>query len=331
MLDRKGIKRLTSALCLCALLALPSVVTAQTQSTETEALDAIKRATNPTLKLAAAEDFVARFPKSSARSNIAELIATEILKVRNGAVALTLLERAQAIFTTEQEREILKPVALEVQVSGGRFEFAFTLAGEMLARDPENLQVLIQMNQAGTNPKVKLDRKLADQALQYGLTAISIIEKGVKPAKISDERWAIHKADLWFCYRNTAILYLAQPEPNTQEAKAFSSKASLLKPLEPMNFAILGKALELEHAKQFEAYEKIAEGELKLEARKKLDLVLDALIDAWARAVGLATGRREYQELITSLVPDLTMHYRARNKSIVGLQGLIDRYRVRLN
>src|SRR5215211_7083480 len=83
------------------------------QLTEAEALLAITVATNPSTKLAAAEEFVARFPKSASRLKAAELVAAEILKVRNGTVAITLVERAQSIFTADAEREIFKPVALE--------------------------------------------------------------------------------------------------------------------------------------------------------------------------------------------------------------------------
>jgi tetratricopeptide (TPR) repeat protein len=328
MLNHKDTKTLISVFYLCAFVIAPYVASAQSAPTEAEAVAAVKLATNPTLKLAAAEDFVARFPNSSARLSIAELIASEILKVKNGAVVLSLLERAQAVFTSQREREIFKPAALEAHVRGERFEDAFALANEILATDPQNLQVLIQLNQAGTEASVKQNRKLADQALQYGLTAISIIEKDIKPPKISDERWAIYKSDLWFCYRNTAILYLGLPAPNTEQTKALSTKAAALKPSEPINFAVLGMALDLEYTKGLEVYEKMAEGASKQEARRQLDGVLDAVIDAWARAVGLAMGRPQHQDLIQRLVPTLTKYYRARNnESTAGLQELVNRYR----
>lgn len=325
-MDHKFTKTLAIAFCLCA---FASVASAQSTPTEAEAVAAVKLATNPTLKLAAAEDFVARFPNSSARLGVAEFIAAEILKVRNGAVVLSLLERAQAVFTSEREREIFKPAALEAHVRGERFDEAFALGSEILANDPQNLQVLIQLNQAGTEASVKQNRKLADLALQYGLAAISIIEKDIKPAKISDERWAIHKSDLWFCYRNTAILYLGLPTPDTEQTKALSTKAAALKPSEPINFAVLGMALDLEYTKGLGTYEKMTEGASKQEARRKLDGIQDAIIDAWARAVGLAIGKPQHQDLIQRLVPTLTKYYRTRNKeSAAGLQELINRYRV---
>lgn len=332
MLKRKNTKTLMGALCFCAFL-VPILATAQVQRTPTEAevLAIVKSATNPTLKLAAAEDFVARFPNSGARSSIAELITGEILTVRDGAVALALLERAHAIFTTEQEREILKPAALHAHVTNGKLDHAFAVAKEILATDPENLRVLMLMNQAGISEGLRRELKLIEQALQYGLTAISIIEKGIKPAKISDEAWSMHKAEVWFCYRNTSILYLALPTPNLEESKKLSRKATLLKPLEPFNFALLGMAFDREYDIQRQVYEKMPDGPAKQEARKKLDSTLDSIIDAWAKAIGLATGQPRYQDLITTFVPTLMKYYRLRNNdSAAGLQALINKYRVPL-
>src|SRR5688572_6740885 len=117
---------LIAAVCFCVLALAP--VSAFTQSTsEAQALEAIKLATNPTSKLAAAEDFVARFPKSNERLRIAELIAKEILRIKDGTVALALVERARDVFTSEKEREILKPVTLEAFALGDRTDDAFAL------------------------------------------------------------------------------------------------------------------------------------------------------------------------------------------------------------
>src|SRR5688500_2649214 len=129
-------------LVLCVLLLCFQEAVFSQASNEAQALAAIKLATNPSSKLAAAEDFVARFPKSVERLRIAELISEEILKIKDGYVALALLDRAKAVFTSDEEREILKPVALEAFAIGGRPDDAFALAGEMLAKNPDDLRVL---------------------------------------------------------------------------------------------------------------------------------------------------------------------------------------------
>src|ERR1700741_1125103 len=207
----------------CVVVVLNTTVLPQS-TTEVDALAAIKLATNPTTKLTAAEDFIAKFPNSTARLSVAEAIAGEILKVKNVAVALTLLERAQAIFTLDNEREVPKPTALDVYAIGNRADDAFALAAEMLAKNPEDLHVLMRMTKAGTEEARKKNRKYADTSLQYGLKAIALIEANKKPAASDDRMWALQRGDLDQLYQQTAILYLAQG--NAQEARARLTKAS---------------------------------------------------------------------------------------------------------
>jgi tetratricopeptide (TPR) repeat protein len=305
----------------------PGIAVAQSPA-ETEALAAVKLATNPTTRLAAAEDFIAKFPNSTARINIAEIIADEILKIKNGSVAVALLERASAVFTTEQEKEILKPVALRAYAIGNRPDEAFALAGEMLAKDSEDLDVLARMTQAGAEEAKKKNRKYAEVSLQYGLKAIDLIEAGKKPANLDNETWALHKRNLAQLYQQTAILYLATG--NTQEAKTRLTKASSLAPQDPSNFALLGRIINADYLTEMKAYEAMPEGQAKQEALKKLETILDSMIDAYARAAGLATGVAEYQTLLQQVIPDLTAYYKYRNnQSTKGLQQLINRYRPR--
>jgi hypothetical protein len=320
-----SLNRKVLLIVLCIFVVSHTRVFAQS-TTEADALASIKLATNPTTKLAAAEDFVAKFPKSNARLNIAELIADEILKIKNGSVALALLERAQAVFTSDAEREIFKPAALEAYVSGNRVDDAFALAGEMLKSNTDDVRVLARMTFAGSEQARKKNRKYADVSLQYGLKAIALIEQDKRPANISDERWTAQKGNLGQLYQQTAILYLAAG--NKSEAKARLTKASVLSPLDPSNFALLARVMNADYVSQKEAYEAMAEGEAKQEARKALENLLDSMIDAYARAAGLATGRAEYQTLLQQVIPDLTTYYKYRNnQSIKGLPQLINRYR----
>ena len=296
------------------------------QTTEDDALTAIKRATNPTTKLSAAEDFIAKFPNSNARLSVAETVAGEILKIKNGAVALALLDRARAVFTSEQEQEILKPVALEAYALGNRIDDAFALASEMLAKNPDDVNVLTRMTLAGTEETRKKNRKYTELSLQYGLKAIVLIEAGKKPAGTDDETWALQKDNLAELYQQTAILYLASG--NTQEAKSRLTKAATLSPLDPSNFALLARVMNADYLLQMDAYEVMPDGKARQDAQQKLDALLDSMIETYARAAGLATGRAEYQTLLQQVIPDLTIYYKRRNNdSIKGLQQLINRYR----
>lgn len=303
-LSHKDAKTLKRILCLCVLVICQSV---QTQAqTEAESLAAVKLATNPTTKLAAAEEFIARFPNSNARLSIAELVSAEILKVKDGAVTLALLERARAIFTSDQEREVFKPVALKAYATGNRPDDAFALADEMLAKNPDDLSVLVRMTQVGTEEARKRNRKHTEVALQYGLKAIALIEAGTT-----------NNAVLAQLYQQTAILYLAAG--NTDEAKSRLTKATTLAPQDPTNFALFGRVINADYVALVDANQKTS---------RELESILDLIIDNYARAVALATGRAEYQTLMQQVIPDLTIYYKQRHKgSIKGLQQLINRYK----
>ena len=284
--------------------------------TEADALAAIKLATNPSTKLAAAEDFVTKFPNSNARHDIAELIAAEILKIKNGAVALALLERAQAVFTSPEEREIFKPVALTAYELANRPDDAFALADAMLAKNPKDLAVLMQLTQLGTDEARKRNRKYADVSLQYGLKAIALIEADNKTENLGQ------------LYQQTAILNLAAG--NTREAKSRLEKATTLSPQDPGNFALLGRVINVDYLTQLSTYESMPDGKAKQDVAKQLNSILDTVIDNYAHAAGLAVGRAEYQTLLRQVLPDLTTYYKQRNDgSIKGLQQLIDRYKAR--
>lgn len=316
----------------CTMVLCTGLVCAQTtQLTEADALTAIELATNPSTKLAAAENFVNRFPKSSSRIKAAQLVAAEILKVRNGSVAITLVERAQAIFTADAEREIFKPVALGAYATGNRPKDAFKLATELLAKDPNDLYVLIQMTRAGAAEVRKRNREHVEVALQYGLKAIELVEARTKTSRLDDDLSATATArnpnvDLGDLYQQTAILYLGTG--NTEEAKARLTKATTLRPDDPSNFALLGRVIHADYVKQTEANEALPDGKQKQETKKKLDALLDTIIDAYARAAGLSIGRPEYQQLMQQVIPDLTNYYKYRNnQSTKGLQQLINKYR----
>jgi len=262
------------------------------------------------------------------------LVAGEILKVQNGAVAITLVERAQSIFTNDDEREILKPVALEAYATGNRPNDAFKLAAELLAKNPDDMYVLVHMTRAGAEEVRKRNREHAAVALQYGLKAIALIEDGrvAKPSRRPDDLSATtsssvdYSAELAPLYQQTAILSLGTGD--TEAAKARLTKATTLRPDDPSNFALLGRVLHADYVTQMDAYKALPEGKQKQETLKQLDALLDPIIDAYAHAAGLALGRPEYQPLMQQVIPDLTNYYKYRNnQSTKGLQQLINKYR----
>jgi tetratricopeptide (TPR) repeat protein len=296
-------------------------------SPEAVAFMNVRMAGNPAAKLAAAEDFVAKFPSSSRRLEVAEMVATQISTVRNPAVAVGLVDRARAIFTGQDELEFIKPVALEIFADAGRADEAFQLAAEILGTKPDELWILIKMAFLGAQEAKKRNQKYVEISVSYGTRAIEIIEADQKPRSIDAESWIEQKSSLPNLYQQIGILNLAQGR--TEEAKTLFNKAAKLGPKDPANFALLGRVLNAEYEKSMVAYEAMVQSKTKEEEKKKLELLLDEIIDKYARAAGLATGKPEHQSLLQQVIPDLTNYYKYRhNQSTTGLRQLINKYRV---
>ena len=298
----------------------------QSSSPEDDSFRAVARATNAAARLAAAEDFVASFPESTKRPRVAELVAEHITTLRNPEVAIALVNRARSIFTSAPELEFINPTALEVYVRANRVDEAFALASELLSGKPGEIKALSKMAFLGAQEARNRTLTHADAALQYGRQAIDIIEKDERPTGMTDSEWVAVKSTLPGLYQQIVLINLAQGKTN--EAKTLIVKSTELGPKDPSGFALLGRILNVEYEKLMTAYQAMPEGDSKQEERRKLDKLLDNIIDAYARAAGLATGKVMYQSLLQQMIPDLVAYYKYRhNQSTAGLQELIQKYR----
>ena len=217
-------------------------------------------------------------------------------------------------------------MTLDAYAGGNRVDDAFKMAAEMLAKNPEDVHVLVQMTLTGTEEVKQKNPKYAQQSLQYGLKAIELIEANKKPANMDDASWAVHKSALPQLYQQTAILYLVAG--NAAEAKARLIKSTSLGPTDPSSFALLGLLLNEEYTRLAVGYKAMPEGKPKEEMLKKVEGLMDSVIDAYAHAVALATGRPGYEALLKQVSDDLTSYYKYRhNQSTQGLQQLIDKYK----
>ena len=298
--------------------------TKPTQTPEEIAFTAVSSAKSAAGRVAAAEDFVNAFPGSARKPEAARLVSEFLPTLRNPAIANALLERSKAIFRSPDELEFINPVALEIYTKNNRADDAFKLAAELLSQKPGDLRLLVLMTHFGASQSRQSDRYV-EISLQYGSRAIELVEKGQKPAEVSDSFWSTRDAMLPGLYQQTGILKLTQG--NEAEAKEQILKANKLGPTDPGSYAFLGRVLDEEYVRRTALWESMPEGPSKLNEKKRLDAMVDEMIDVYARAVGLAMGKEEYQALLRQVIPDLTRHYKYRNQSITGLQRLIDKYR----
>ncbi|MFN2531785.1 MAG: tetratricopeptide repeat protein [Pyrinomonadaceae bacterium] len=293
---------------------------------EMKALTAINAMADPVAKMTAVEDFMKKYPRSNARGRIVDMLADQIEKTKDAAQATTLAEKALTIFTEPAEQDLLKTVLVDAYAGSNRVDDAFKLAGEVLAKNPEDVHVLVQMTLTGTEEAKNKNPKYVAQSLQYGLKAIELIEANKKPANMDDTSWNNHKAALAQLYQQTALLnYMTG---NAAEAKTRLEKAVIIGPNDPSNYALLGLLVNEEYTKLAQSYKTMPAGPPKEETLKKLEALIDNIVDVYAHVAALAANKPEYQPLLQQVSGDLLTYYKFRhNNSDTGLQELIDKYK----
>lgn len=292
---------------------------------EDVAFDGVRAATNAASSIAAAEDFLAKFPQSSKRVLVAHLVAEQLKTIRNPEIGITLVERARAIFTSPDELNVLQPIAFEIYANGNRIDEAFSVAESLLSRKPYEFSILSKLTHLGAREARKKNLVHLDSSLQYAARAIEIIEHEKQTTGQADTEWLEQKAQLPSLYLDIGVIKLAQGK--TSEAKASVLKTTQLEPDNPNGFGLLARILDDDYGKVRTAYDSTTDAAAKADLRLKLDASLDELIETYARAAGLATGKREYIVLLQQLIPDLTRYYKTRHNDTAGLQQLIDKYR----
>src|SRR5262245_56337448 len=182
------------------LLASSSAVAAPQQpAAETAALEAVSSATNAASCVAAAEDFVSKFPQSSSRTLVARLVDKQLQTIRHPEIGIKLLERANAIFTTPDELNSLQPVAVEIYAKANRIDEAFAVGSSLLSRKPDEFSTLSRLTSLGTEETRKKSLKHIDLSVQYGARAIEIIENNQRGKGVNDETWNDQRAPFQVC------------------------------------------------------------------------------------------------------------------------------------
>ncbi len=311
--------------------AFPNVLTQQpakpkASEAEAKAADAINSAPDAAAKLAAAGEFLKKYPKSSYRSELSAYVSGEIGQVADANQKLKLAEDFQKVFKDDEDMESIQPVMLDGLLALKRIDDAFSQAASLLAKHPDNVAVMSYLAIAGTEEAKRQNAKHVPISLQYGLKSIELIEANKKPANLADARWERQKAMLPLLYLNMGILSLVSS--NAAEAKVRFEKAAALNPADPTSHALLGNIVDDEYQQLAQSYKTMPEGKQKEETLKKATERMDQAIDLYARALGASAGKPQHKPLHDQLLQSITPYYKYRhNGSTDGLQQLIDKYK----
>jgi hypothetical protein len=296
-------------------------------SDEQKALAKIEAAPDVAAKLAAAGEFVKKFPKSSLRSKVVGYIGQEIAKIQDGPQRISQLENMLTVFKDPADTEIINPILIDAYFKENRPDDGFRVAAAYLSKNPNDVAVLTQTALEGVQQAKKREAKFAQQSLQYGSKAIELIESGKKPDSFDDARWGEYRTRwLPVLYQNLGLLSLITG--NKADAKAKLDKAASLDAKDPFTFVLMGSMLNDEYQQLAEQHKAAAAGPLKDSILKQALSKLDEVIEAFAHAVGLSEGNANYQQLHDQILGDLQSYYKYRHGgSTDGLQQLINKYK----
>lgn len=278
-------------------------------------------------KLKAAGDLIKKHPKTAIRGQVAQEIANQIQDVKDATQKLALAQQFQTIFNDPADQEFVGPVVIDAYADANQLDEAFAKGADFLSRHPESLNVLVTLLSVGTEQAKKQNAKFIDQAIRYGGQAIALVEANKKPANFDDAGWQLFKTvTLPSMYQSLGLLYMLKGA--SAEAKAHYTKASQAAPSDPFNFVMIAALLNDEYQAAAKAYQPMAAGAPKEAQLKKVEALLDAVIDAYARAVALSEGSAPLAQVRQQYLQDLENYYKYRhNNSTTGMQQLIDKYK----
>jgi hypothetical protein len=209
-------------------------------------------------------------------------------------------------------------------IKNKKYPEAFALGKQILAKEPENLNVMMRLGYAGYQAAYAKNTAFNADAINYTKQAIAMIESGKSP-----QTWdPFTNKDEALAYLNYALGFL-NLETNKDQALENLVRAAQNETIkkDPTTYTYLVYAYETgPYKKATDAYEAVSSKpdtpEFKA-ALESLNTVTDKLIDAYARAVAYATDPK-LQADKTKWMARLTELYKFRhNNEVAGLDQLI--------
>src|SRR5688572_5284773 len=294
---------------------------------EGKLVDKITAAPDPAGKLAAAGELIKKYPKTEIRGQVVLELANKIREVKDATQKLALAQQLQTMFNAPADEPTVMPVVIDALADANQLDQAFAKGSDFLTRNPESIEVLVELVSIGTEQAKKQNTKFVDQSIRYGTQAIALADANKKPADFDEATWQNFKATtVPSLYQSLGLLYMIKGA--SAEAKAQYLKASQVAPSDPFNFVMIAALMNDEYQAAAKAYQTMAAGAPKDAQLKKVEALLDTVIDAYAHAIALAEGNAPLAQIRQQYLQDLENYYKYRhNNSTTGMQQLIDKYK----
>lgn len=206
-----------------------------------------------------------------------------------------------------------------------KYPEAYALGREILAAEPDNLKVLVDLGANGYVVAPLKNDQLNSESLGHARKALQLIESG----KTVEDWTPLGSKDNAVAYLNFTIGTLTLEKEPANALKNLLKAAQLETPLKksPYTYAYIAAAYETgPYAKQSEDYKTVYGGkdetpESKL-ALANINQLVDRMIDGYARAVALAGSDAQYAKQKAVWMESLTTWYKYRNATDTALTGM---------
>ncbi len=331
-------KMASTVFIMCAMFS-PAFGSAQTQQSqpqtppqtqgvsedEKKALDKINTATDPTLKLQAASEYLKKFGKSPMRKRVATFLAEAVSLVEDPAQKVTLAQTYMTTFDQPDEVEMVKPYLVDGLVRSNKLDEGFAEGATYLEKHPEDVLLRTQLAIVGANQVQKQNPKYVAASKQYAKQSIELMEGDKKPPLMDPAAWTPYKTQ-WLPKLYQAQGVMAYVSSDRAGARTHLEKAATLDPGDPVNAMLLGTFANEEYQELAKKYNAEKNEAVLKQAQAKMDEV----INWYARAVAGSEGKPAYEAMYKELLPNLEQYYSYRNNgSNKGLKELIEKYKTK--
>ncbi|HXQ74340.1 MAG TPA: hypothetical protein VN844_27795 [Pyrinomonadaceae bacterium] len=206
-----------------------------------------------------------------------------------------------------------------------KYPEAYALGREILAKEPENLNVLVHLGANGYVVAPLKNAQLNTESLAYAQKALALLESG----KNLDDWAPLAGRDAALAYLNFTIGSLTLEKDPSAALKNLLKAAQYETPLKksPFTYAYIAAAYETgPYAKQSEDYKKYSGQDETPESKLALaniNQIVERMIDGYARAVSLAGSDSQFAQQKTVWLEVLTNWYKYLHKSDTGLTEYI--------
>jgi hypothetical protein len=294
---------------------------------EQDAAAKVQMAADVPAKVAAAGEFVKKYPKSSQRTQVLTYVSREVEKMQDAAQRIAQLESLLTVFKEPSDGAVIKPILIDAYFNAERPDDGFRVATAYVSENPNEIAARIQIIRQGVEQAKKRNAKYIQISQESGLKAVELIEAGKKPAMLDDAGWSEYQTK-WLPTLYQWLGMISMMTGNKADAKAKVDKAMSLNADDPFTFALAGSLVEDEYQQIANEYKSASPGPARDAILQQAYMKMDDVIDKYAHAVGLSEGKAAYQQLHDQLLPDLQRYYAYRHggKSD-GIQQLIDKYK----